>query len=103
MNIQKLAVVLILLSTWGFSFTVHAKPSVNKSKTTIVSLNKADATTLAKAMKGVGKKRAEAIVAYRATHGRFKSFAELERVKGISAKTIKRYQATWAKRVRVRG
>lgn len=53
-----------------------------------VDLNSADAKTLAESMTGVGLVKAEAIVAYRNTHGPFKSVEDLSKVKGIGAKTI---------------
>lgn len=53
-----------------------------------VDINTANAQTLATVMKGVGQKKAEAIVAYRKAHGPFKSLDELAKVKGISGKTV---------------
>lgn len=53
-----------------------------------VDINSADAETLATAMKGVGVKKAEAIVAYRDQHGPFKSVDELTLVRGIGEKTV---------------
>lgn len=53
-----------------------------------VDINRADAKTLAEAMSGVGLVKAEAIVAYRAAHGPFRSIDDLAKVKGIGAKTI---------------
>ncbi len=48
-----------------------------------INLNKADVQTLTQSFKGIGKKRAEAIVSYRGTHGGFKSVEELTEVKGL--------------------
>ena len=53
-----------------------------------VNINPADAATLDRALKGVGPARAEAIVAYRKTHGPFKSIEELALVEGIGRKVI---------------
>lgn len=53
-----------------------------------VDINTADAVTLAQAIKGVGEKRAAAIVAYRAEHGLFKSVDDLAKVPGIGRSTI---------------
>ncbi len=53
-----------------------------------VDINTADAPALAMVMKGVGAKKAEAIVAYRKAHGPYRSVDELAKVKGISTKTI---------------
>ena len=53
-----------------------------------VDINSADAKTLAEALSGVGLVKAEAIVAYRNTHGPFESIDDLAKVKGIGSKTI---------------
>lgn len=53
-----------------------------------VNINQADAATLAKALNGIGPKKAEAIIEYRKEHGDFKTLKDLENVKGIGAKTI---------------
>ena len=53
-----------------------------------VDINTADAGTLAETIKGVGKAKAEAIVAYREKHGPFKSVDDLSLVQGIGLKTI---------------
>lgn len=53
-----------------------------------VDINSADAKTLAETLNGVGLVKAEAIVAYRATNGPFRTVEELAKVKGIGAKTI---------------
>lgn len=53
-----------------------------------VNINTADSTTLANSLKGVGKTKAEAIVAYREMNGEFKSAEELTRVKGIGKKIL---------------
>jgi competence protein ComEA len=55
-----------------------------------VNINTADAATLAKELKGVGPKLADAIVEYRQKHGPFKSADELSLVKGIGAAAIAR-------------
>jgi len=55
-----------------------------------VDINLASEPELAAALKGVGVKKARAIVDYRKTHGAFKSVDELAGVKGISLKTIEK-------------
>ena len=57
---------------------------------TPVNVNTADAPAIAEAMKGVGLKKAEAIVAYRKEHGAFKSLDQLAAVKGIGLKTVEK-------------
>ncbi len=53
-----------------------------------VNVNTADAATLARELKGVGPKLADAIVEYRQKHGPFKSADELTLVKGIGAAAV---------------
>jgi competence protein ComEA len=53
-----------------------------------VNINTADAATLARELKGIGVKRAQAIVDYRQKHGPFKSADELALVKGIGPAAI---------------
>ena len=53
-----------------------------------VNINKADAVTLAESLRGIGLKKAEAIVAYREANGPFRSVDELVNVKGIGERTL---------------
>lgn len=57
---------------------------------TPVNINQADAATIAKSLDGIGQSRAEAIVAWRETHGPFKKADDLKHVKGIGKATIER-------------
>ena len=53
-----------------------------------VNINTADKETLMTAIKGVGEKRAEAIIAYREQNGPFKSVDELAEVGGIGQSIV---------------
>ena len=53
-----------------------------------VDINSADAMTLAKEIQGVGQAKAELIVSYRNSNGRFASIEDLAKVKGIGLKTV---------------
>jgi competence protein ComEA len=53
-----------------------------------VNINTADASTLARALKGVGESRAQAIVEYREAHGEFLDVYELANVKGIGERMV---------------
>ena len=67
------------------------------SVATPVDINTANAATLAKCMKGVGKAKSEAIVKYRTEHGNFASIDDLTKVTGgggISKKIIEDNRAT---------
>ncbi len=53
-----------------------------------LNINTADAETIAAELKGVGEKKAQAIIDYRTMHGPFKSVTDLTSVKGIGDKTL---------------
>lgn len=57
---------------------------------TPVDINTATAEQLAEAMTGVGQAKAEAIVAYRESHGAFTHIDELVNVRGIGLATVDR-------------
>lgn len=59
-----------------------------------IDINTADAAAL-QTLKGVGKKKAAAIVADRATNGAFKGVDGLSRVKGVGKKSV----AKWAPQI----
>ena len=71
--------IIIALLTLTFSAFVIAGP---------VNINTANAQALSKNIKGVGQKKAEAIIAYREKHGKFKTVADLTKVKGIGKKLL---------------
>ncbi len=57
-----------------------------------ININTANKETLMSAIKGVGEKKAEAIIAYRETNGPFKSIDELTNVKGIGPEMIDKHR-----------
>ena len=71
----------ILSVLLALSFNLFAAP---------VDINTADAKTLATNIKGIGDKKAEAIVQYRDKHGPFKSADDLTKVKGIGPNLIEK-------------
>ena len=75
---------LVLALALGTAGAVLAAP---------VDINTADAAAIAAAMKGVGLKKAEAIVAYRKANGPFKRVEDLTLVKGIGIKTVEKNRA----------
>ena len=58
-----------------------------------VNVNTADAKTLARELDGVGKAKADAIVAYREKNGPFKTAEDLAKVKGLGKKLIEQNRA----------
>ena len=89
-----IAIALSLL----FSQGVVAKDKVERpvlkqqsqQKVAKVNINTADASQLAAVLKGIGLKKAKAIIEYREKFGPFKSIDELTAVKGVGAKTIEK-------------
>lgn len=76
------AVVLLLFVASFPSFAVEKNKQPSKPLV-IINLNKADVSTLTHSFKGIGKKRAEAIVDYREAHGDYRSVADLAGVRGL--------------------
>ena len=63
------------------SFSAFAEP---------VNINQADATSISTNLKGIGLKKAQAIVEYRQKHGAYKTAEDLSMVKGIGVKTVEK-------------
>jgi competence protein ComEA len=55
-----------------------------------ININSASAEQIASAMTGIGESKANAIVDYRSSHGKFKSVQDLENVDGIGSKTVEK-------------
>ena len=79
MNTIKSFLLIILLSLPLIGFSAET-----------ININTADKETLISAIKGVGEKKAEAIIAYRETNGNFKSVDELSNIKGIDIGIIEK-------------
>jgi competence protein ComEA len=95
-----LSAVMLLLFVACFPLQAANNPPHNtaikssqQSSNTKIDLNKADANILAKSVKGIGQKRAEAIVNYRKEHGHFKSIEELAQVRGFGKQFVKKHLA----------
>lgn len=72
-------ILLSLLLSLSLSLPLSAADMVN--------INTADRDTLM-TIKGVGEKRAEAIITFRKEHGRFTSVEDLRQVDGIGQSTV---------------
>lgn len=85
-----LVVFAALLSLSSASYAANAvatdQPATAPAKTAVqhetVNINTADVQTLTN-LKGVGQKKAEAIIAWRKTNGNFKTIEQLADVKGV--------------------
>jgi len=70
---------LLLATILVFSSSVFAEK---------VNINTASAEQISAAMTGVGDSKANAIVEYRNSNGKFKAIQDLENVDGIGSKTV---------------
>lgn len=88
--------LLLFLSVSGRAEPVQGKPVLRAmsfsdgAHADRVDINRADADELCDRLKGVGQKKAQAIVDYRNEHGAFRSLRDLEKVKGIGPALVKK-------------
>ncbi|AVK64772.1 competence protein ComEA [Lactobacillus sp. CBA3606] len=75
------------------SHATTTMPSQSTASTSAgtINLNTADVSALQQ-LAGVGQKKAERIIAYRDTHGGFKSVDDLKQVSGIGDKTLAKFR-----------
>jgi competence protein ComEA len=78
--------LIILLSV--FSFQAYADNDHSQQDIQTLNINSANAEDISKALKGIGIKKAQAIVEYRESYGDFHHIDELTAVKGIGKSTL---------------
>lgn len=79
-----IAIVSILLMTLCAYATPSASEKAHRSQNVDrIELNTVNERTLSTAFKGIGKRRAAAIIAYRTKHGAFASIGELANVQSV--------------------
>ena len=81
---KKMMSVLLLLAS------IMAAPAALAE---LININKATAAVLQENLKGIGEKKAQAIVAYRKEFGAFKTLDEIMEVKGIGKGIFKKIKA----------
>lgn len=91
--LPSLLCALLVMPVLGYSSlsTAASKPAISAKSpapATVVNINHADAETIAEVLKGVGLKKAQAIVSWRQKNGKFTSTDQLLGVKGIGEKTL---------------
>ena len=73
-----------------------AEPSVTNAavgtEAALIDLNRASAAELTR-LPGIGEKRAEAILAFRESHGGFRSVTELLKIKGIGRAMLRKLRS----------
>ena len=86
--------ILISIATIsGFSFAESPLPPTSPAISTVsgkININTANAQMLASTLKGIGLKKAEAIIEYRKTYGDFHNIQELADVSGIGQSTLEK-------------
>ncbi|KTD47323.1 competence protein ComEA [Legionella rubrilucens] len=96
---MKANLIAMVLSFLSMSFPLYASPTPLGTNATAqeaetaapkINLNTAELKTLIHSFKGIGEKRAEAIVKYRESHEGFKSVEELAEVPGLGQQFINR-------------
>lgn len=89
---MKARFLAVLLSLFVVSIPAQAanSPRTPPIVHTKIDINHADLSTLTGSFKGIGKKRAQAIIAYRESHEGFKSLEELAEVKGFGQKFVEK-------------
>ncbi|ENH7110827.1 ComEA family DNA-binding protein [Vibrio fluvialis] len=84
MKIHKFWLAILLAVTWPVSHSwAEENVSAIEGVEITVNINTAPAEELATLLKGIGLKKAQAIVDYREANGAFKSKEDLTQVKGI--------------------
>ena len=78
----------MLISATVSALPPNAPPVAILKPTPKININIATASELTHLIKGIGTKRAEAIVQYREQHGHFKSLKELAAVHGFGERFV---------------
>jgi competence protein ComEA len=95
---MKATLFAVLLSCFSLSLPGYAADAVVVSASPVVeqkinkiNLNQADLSSLIGSFKGIGKKRAEAIISYREAHDGFKSVSDLSFVRGLGQSFVNKH------------
>ncbi|WP_162063213.1 ComEA family DNA-binding protein [Vibrio taketomensis] len=90
MNVKAvmLAIVVALFSTFAVANEIANDNAKHAGIEIVVNVNQASAQEIADLLKGIGLKKAQAIVEYREQQGPFQSAEDLAKVKGIGEATV---------------
>lgn len=92
-SIYPILVSLMMITSTATFANSSASDGVKQSSiaSTAININTATAMQLS-TLKGIGMKKAQAIISYRETHGGFTHINDLQKVKGIGEKFIEKNQ-----------
>ena len=83
-----IAILSFIAMIYGSPMPAYALPAAHAMEQhQRIDLNKADIKALMK-LPSIGKTRAKAIVAYRVSHGAFKTIDDLRHVKGVNKRIL---------------
>jgi competence protein ComEA len=96
MRIKYLIAAALLVSIVSYAVVNHRNESPAETPQFVhnehrMNVNSADMLALQQ-LKGIGRKRAKAIIDYREAHGHFQTLDDLAQVKGISRQTVRKLQ-----------
>jgi len=80
----------LILAALTASTVLFSTQTLAKSEDCKVNINLATASEISECLDGIGKKKAEGIVAYREQKGKFEKPEQLANVSGIGEKTVER-------------
>lgn len=84
-NVKKVVIMVLAVSFLVGSMAVAGQQDITGK----ININEATAKELS-ALSGIGKKKAEAIVAYRNENGKFENVEDLKNVEGIGKKSFEK-------------
>lgn len=93
--LMKIKITLMSILSFFLMSTAQAMPPITPTPSTEkININKADASKLENSVKGIGTKRAQAIVKYRDSHNGFKSITDLAQVPGLGKNFVNSHLAS---------
>lgn len=95
---MKLVSSMMILSCALLAGSSHADTVISTNQSALqthkkINLNSASANDLTHAIKGIGHKRALAIIQYRQKHGHFRTITDLASVRGIGLRFVQTHRA----------
>jgi len=85
-RLLKVFIMMLAVSFMVSGISIAGKTSDNKNP---VNINEATAKELS-ALPGIGKRKAEAIIAYREKNGKFSTVDDIKKVEGIGKDTLEK-------------